>query len=152
MALYGAMFSQYGIKTGQVLVNKVDFYNEYTRENLQATLNELLELNIVPILNTNDAIASKPGKDLEVKGMITINDNDSLAARLAVLVESDLLILMSDVSGVYDKPPNETDSHLMHTFNPKQKQGEILFGEKSNVGTGNMTIHNYHHLYPVSNS
>lgn len=138
MALYGAMFSQYGIKTGQVLVNKVDFYNEYTRENLQATLNELLELNIVPILNTNDAIASKPGKDLEVKGMITINDNDSLAARLAVLVESDLLILMSDVSGVYDKPPNETDSHLMHTFNPKQKQGEILFGEKSNVGTGGM--------------
>ena len=63
MALYGAMFSQYGIKTGQVLVNKVDFYNEYTRENLQATLNELLELNIIPILNTNDAIASKPGKD-----------------------------------------------------------------------------------------
>ena len=140
MALYGAMFSQYGIKTGQVLVNKVDFYNEYTRENLQATLNELLELNIIPILNTNDAIASKPGKDLEVKGMININDNDSLAARLAVLVESDLLILMSDVSGVYDKPPSENDSHLLHTFNPKIKQEAITFGQKSNVGTGRLII------------
>lgn len=138
MALYGAMFSQYGIKTGQVLVNKVDFYNEYTRENLQSTLNELLELNIIPILNTNDAIASKPGKDLEVKGMININDNDSLAARLAVLVESDLLIIMSDVNGLYDKPPTESDSHLMHTFNPKMKDGSIEFGVKSNVGTGGM--------------
>ena len=139
MALYGAMFSQYGIKTGQVLVNKLDFYNEYTRENLQATLNELLELNIIPILNTNDAIASKPGKDLDIKGVISINDNDSLAARLAVLVESDLLLIMSDVNGLYDKPPTESDSHLLHTFNPNV-HGAIEFGEKSNVGTGKPSL------------
>lgn len=137
MALYGAMFSQYGIKTGQVLVNKLDFYNEYTRENLQSTLNELLDLNIVPILNTNDAIASKPGKDLDIKGVISINDNDSLAARLAVLVESDLLIIMSDVNGLYNKPPTESDSHLLHTFNPKLND-LIEFGDKSDVGTGGM--------------
>lgn len=137
MALYGAMFSQYGIKTGQVLVNKLDFYNEYTRENLQATLNELLELNIIPILNTNDAIASKPGKDLDIKGVISINDNDSLAARLAVLVDSDLLLIMSDVNGLYNKPPTETDSQILHSFNPKIN-GTIQFGEKSNVGTGGM--------------
>jgi len=137
MALYGAMFSQYGIKTGQVLVNKLDFYNEYTRENLQSTLNELLDLNIIPILNTNDAIASKPGKDLDIKGVISINDNDSLAARLAVLIESDLLLIMSDVNGLYDKPPTEADSHLLHTFNPKI-HASIEFGEKSNVGTGGM--------------
>ena len=106
MALYGAMFSQYGIKTGQVLVNKLDFYNEYTRENLQATLKELLDLNIIPILNTNDAIASytdKKGKELDVKGVISINDNDSLAARLAALIQSDLLLIMSDVNGLYDR-------------------------------------------------
>jgi delta-1-pyrroline-5-carboxylate synthetase len=119
MALYGAMFSQYGIKTAQVLVNKLDFYNEYTRENLQSTLNSLIDLNIVPILNTNDAIASKPGAaDLDIKGVISINDNDSLAARLAVLIESDLLLIMSDVNGLYNKPPTETDSHLINTFNP----------------------------------
>jgi len=56
MALYSAMFSQYGINIAQVLVNKADFYNEFTRENLKATLKELLKLNIVPVLNTNDAI------------------------------------------------------------------------------------------------
>lgn len=135
MALYGAMFSQYGIKTGQVLVNKLDFYNQYTRENLQSTLNELLELNIIPILNTNDVIASKPGKDFDIKGVISINDNDSLAARLAVLIESDLLLIMSDVDGLYDKPPKENDSHLLHTYNPNKKDC-IQYGEKSNLGTG----------------
>lgn len=137
MALYGAMFSQYGIKTGQVLVNKSDFYNEYTRENLQATLNELLELNIIPILNTNDAVALKPAKNPNVDGDISINDNDSLAARLAVLIESDLLIIMSDVNGLYNKPPCEQDSHLLHTFNPKIND-IVEYGVKSDVGTGGM--------------
>lgn len=138
MALYGAMFSQYGIKTAQVLVNKLDFYNEYTRENLQSTLNSLIDLNIVPILNTNDAIASKPGaENLDVAGVISINDNDSLAARLAVLIESDLLLIMSDVNGLYNKPPTQQDSHLLATFNPN-KNSNIKFGDKSNVGTGGM--------------
>ena len=50
MALYGAMFQQYGVSTAQVLVTKNDFENEYTRKNLKSTLNELLDLNIVPIL------------------------------------------------------------------------------------------------------
>jgi len=138
MALYGAMFSQYGIKTAQVLVNKLDFYNEYTRENLQSTLNSLIDLNIVPILNTNDAIASKPGaENTEIKGVISINDNDSLAARLAVLIDSDLLLIMSDVDGLYNKPPSEDDSHLLSSFNPG-KSSDIKFGQKSNVGTGGM--------------
>lgn len=137
MALYGAMFSQYGIKTAQVLVNKLDFYNEYTRENLQSTLNALIDLNIVPILNTNDAIANKPGADAiyDVKGLISINDNDSLAARLAVLIESDLLLIMSDVNGLYNRPPTESDSHLIDTFNPLRNVS-IEFGDKSDVGTG----------------
>lgn len=139
MALYGAMFSQYGIKTAQVLVNKLDFYNEYTRENLMSTLNALIDLNIVPILNTNDAIASKPGMDsnYDIKGLISISDNDSLAARLAVLIESDLLLIMSDVNGLYNKPPKEAGSHLIDTFNPNNKNS-IEFGIKSNVGTGGM--------------
>ncbi len=122
MALYGAMFSQYSVKTGQVLVNKLDFDNEYTRENLQGTLKELLDLNIIPILNTNDAIASKPGMELDIKGLISINDNDSLAARLAVLIDSDLLFIMSDVNGLYDKPPTKPGSRLLSCVNPYETQ------------------------------
>lgn len=146
MALYSAMFSQYGIATAQVLVTKSDFYNEYTRQNLQAALDELLALNIVPILNTNDAIVAPPVKAVDPKGVISIKDNDSLAARLAVMIHSDLLVIMSDVDGLYNKPPSERDSILLHSFNPKSEQqnGALNFGNNqtnivSKVGTGGMS-------------
>lgn len=120
------------------MVNKSDFYNEYTRQNLQATLNELLELNIVPILNTNDAVAPPPEKNVDIQGVISIKDNDSLAARLAVLIDSDLLLIMSDVDGLFNKPPTEVDSRLLHTFSPKYQISSVNFGAISKVGTGGM--------------
>ena len=117
-------------------MTKSDFYNEFTRENLQATLDELLNLNIVPILNTNDAIVAPPEKNIDLKGVISIADNDSLAARLAVLIRANLLLILSDVDGLFNNPPNETGSRLLHTFNPKLEQ--VNFGDKSKVGTGGM--------------
>jgi len=138
MALYGAMFSQYGVNIAQVLVNKSDFQNEVTFKNLQATINELLDLNIVPILNTNDAVAPPPERDLDLGGVISIKDNDSLAARLGALIGSDLLLILSDVDGLYNKPPTEPESRLLHTFCPKIDSTQIDFGSKSKVGTGGM--------------
>ena len=148
MSLYSAMFAQYGIATAQVLVTTADFGNELTRVNLQNTLNELLALNVVPILNTNDAVVALPDPTVEKTQLIDeiqIKDNDSLAARLAVLLESDLLLIMSDVDGVCNKPPNESDSRLMHTFNPLVDMARVNFGGdagsdiKSKVGTGGMS-------------
>ena len=140
MALYSAMFAQYGINTAQVLVTKADFYNEFTRQNLTSTLNELLDLNIVPILNTNDAIAAPPEKNVDLKGVISIKDNDSLAARVADLVKSDLLVIMSDVEGLYNVPPTETNSRLLSSFNPRAEMSVVNFGDKkSKVGTGGMS-------------
>ncbi len=141
MALYSAMFSQYGVNTAQVLVTKADFYNEFTRQNLTSTLNELLDLNIVPILNTNDAIAAPPEKNVDLEGVISIKDNDSLAARVAELIRSDLLVIMSDVDGLFNMPPTENGSRLLHTFNPKAELGAVNFGgdKKSKVGTGGMS-------------
>ena len=139
MALYGAMFSQYGINTAQVLVTKSDFQNEYTRQNLQSTLNELLALNIVPILNTNDAVAAPPQKSADIKDVISIKDNDSLAARLAVLVNSDLLLIMSDVNGLYNRPPTDDEARLLHTYCPDLDNNFVNFGGvSSKVGTGGM--------------
>lgn len=142
MSLYDAMFAQYGVKLAQVLVTKPDFYNEETRKNLFSTLSELISLNIVPIINTNDAVSPPPQADEEVAGGggrrgISIKDNDSLAAMLAAEVQADLLILMSDVDGIYNLPPWQDGAKMLHTFS-SDLRGTIKFGQKSKVGTGGM--------------
>lgn len=142
MSLYDAMFAQYGVKLAQVLVTKPDFYNEETRKNLFSTLSELISLNIVPIINTNDAVSPPPQVDEEVAGTqgrrgISIKDNDSLAAMLAAEVQADLLILMSDVDGIYNLPPWQDGAKMLHTFSSDLRE-TIKYGEKSKVGTGGM--------------
>ena len=81
-ALYETMFRNYGIMVGQVLVTKSDFYNDDTRNQLFATMNELMALNIIPIINTNDAVSPPPQKDEDLDGTLGIKDNDSLAGKL----------------------------------------------------------------------
>lgn len=139
MSLYDAMFSQYGIKIAQVLVTKPDFNNEQTRNNLYSTLSELISLNIIPIINTNDAVEPPPVGDPEkiAKKGLSLKDNDSLAALLATEVNADLLILMSDVDGIYTKPPWEEGAQFIHTFTTNHRN-TIKFGKKSKVGTGGM--------------
>ncbi|XP_073836304.1 delta[1]-pyrroline-5-carboxylate synthase [Musca autumnalis] len=142
MSLYDAMFAQYGVKIAQVLVTKPDFYNDETRNNLFCTLSELISLNIVPIINTNDAVSPPMfivDDDLPAgsKKGIAIKDNDSLSAMLAAEVQADLLILMSDVDGIYNKPPWEDGAKLMHTYTTNDSR-LIEFGKKSKVGTGGM--------------
>ncbi|XP_064599761.1 delta-1-pyrroline-5-carboxylate synthase-like [Liolophura sinensis] len=136
MSLYDAMFTQYGVRTAQVLVTKPDFYNDMCRENLRGTLSELLKLKIVPIVNANDVVAPPPEVDKDLQGVISLKDNDSLAARIAVEMEADLLIIMSDVNGLYTKPPGMDGSRLMHTYSPVTNG--VVFGDKSRVGTGGM--------------
>lgn len=143
MSLYDAMFAQYGVKIAQVLVTKPDFYNEETRKNLFSTLSELISLNIVPIINTNDAVSPPPDIDDEDAGGsgrrgISIKDNDSLAAMLAAEIQADLLVLMTDVDGIYNLPPWQDGAKMLHTFSSDHRS-TIKFGEKSKVGTGGMS-------------
>ncbi|KAI5706631.1 hypothetical protein M8J75_009940 [Diaphorina citri] len=139
MSLYDAMFAQYGVKIAQVLVTKPDFYNEETRRNLFSTLSELISLNIVPIINTNDAVTPPPQRDDEQSGkkLISIKDNDSLAAMLAAEIQADLLILMSDVNGIYTKAPWEEGAKMIWTYTSEMRD-TVQFGQKSKVGTGGM--------------
>uniref|UniRef100_A0A8C9WUZ6 Delta-1-pyrroline-5-carboxylate synthase n=1 Tax=Scleropages formosus TaxID=113540 RepID=A0A8C9WUZ6_SCLFO len=137
MALYEAMFSQYSTCTAQILVTNLDFHDEQKRRNLNSTLQELLRMNIVPIINTNDAVVPPPEPNSDLQGVISIKDNDSLAARLAVEMRADLLIALSDVEGLYDSPPGTDDAKLIDTFYPGDQQS-ITFGTKSRVGIGGM--------------
>ena len=137
MSLYESMFSQYSITTAQVLVSSQDLDKDH-RAYLQSTLDNLLALSIVPIINTNDAVVPPQQSNQDPEGALSITDNDSLAARLAVQTSTDLLILMSDVDGLYTAPPGTENSKLIHTYSVGAKMGEIEFGMKSNVGTGGM--------------
>ena len=68
---------------------------------------------------------------------ISLKDNDSLAAMLAAEIQADLLILMSDVDGMYTKPPTQEGARLIHTYNAEMRE-TIQFGMTSKVGTGGM--------------
>ncbi|XP_029562713.1 delta-1-pyrroline-5-carboxylate synthase isoform X2 [Salmo trutta] len=137
MALYEAMFAQYSTCTAQVLVTNLDFHDDQKRRNLNSTLQELLRMNIVPIINTNDAVVPPPEPNSDLQGVISIKDNDSLAARLAVEMKADLLIALSDVEGLYDSPPGTDDAKLIDIFYPGD-QLSITYGTKSRVGIGGM--------------
>ncbi|KAJ8264736.1 hypothetical protein GJAV_G00153390 [Gymnothorax javanicus] len=125
--------------TAQILVTNLDFHDEQKRRNLNSTLHELLRMNIVPIINTNDAVVPppEPNSDLQGVNVISIKDNDSLAARLAVEMKADLLIALSDVEGLYDSPPGSDDAKLIDIFYPGDQQS-ITYGTKSRVGIGGM--------------
>ncbi|XP_076466536.1 delta-1-pyrroline-5-carboxylate synthase-like isoform X2 [Babylonia areolata] len=139
MFMYDAMFQQYGFKTAQVLVTKKDFENDFSRENLRSTLSNLCAFNTIPIINTNDAVASPPEPDKHLAGVISIKDNDSLAASLAVEIEARLLIIMSDVDGLYTAPPGTPDARLISTYSPTTtRDSSIIIGDKSRVGLGGM--------------
>uniref|UniRef100_A0A8C5AQG1 Delta-1-pyrroline-5-carboxylate synthase n=1 Tax=Gadus morhua TaxID=8049 RepID=A0A8C5AQG1_GADMO len=148
MALYEAMFTQYICSfihiqncqpTLRILVTNLDFHDEQKRRNLSSTLHELLRMNIVPIINTNDAVIPPPvpNSDLQGVNVISIKDNDSLAARLAVEMKADLLIALSDVEGLYDSPPGTDNAKLIDIFYPGDQQS-ITYGSKSRVGMGGM--------------
>lgn len=138
LSLYDEMFNQYGITVAQVLVTNPDLQNSSNRENLKATLEELIRMNSIPIVNANDVVAPPPSPDLDLHGIISVKDNDKLAALFATEVNADLLIILSDVDGIYTAPPGEENSKLLSVYRPSDTN-VIRFGEgTSRVGTGGM--------------
>lgn len=149
MSFYESLFQQYDCKVAQVLVTKADFRYEASRRQLRNTILDLLSLNIVPIVNTNDAVENTVTSNLtngildQLKQAdmtdIIVEDNDSLAAIMAVELESDLMIMLSNVDGVYSGPPSKGGSKLFPTFTPQQNDDDsIEFGSKSDAGLGGM--------------
>jgi glutamate 5-kinase len=93
---YASAFSKHGLTVGQVLLTAEDVVRRSHYRNARVTLDRLLELGVVPIVNENDTVANEE---------IRFGDNDRLAALVAHLVDADRLVLLSDVDGVYDRDP-----------------------------------------------
>lgn len=137
MALYDALFSQLDVTSSQLLVTDNDFRDPEFRNQLSETVSSLLALRGIPIFNENDAVSTRRAPYEDSSGIFW--DNDSLAALLALELKADLLVLLSDVEGLYSGPPSDPKSKLIHTYIKEKHQGEITFGDKSRVGRGGMT-------------
>ncbi|KAL9426179.1 hypothetical protein AB3S75_033041 [Citrus x aurantiifolia] len=137
MALYDTLFSQLDVTSSQLLVTDSDFRDEDFRKQLYETVQSLLDLRVIPIFNENDAVSTRKAPYEDSSGIFW--DNDSLAGLLALELKADLLVLLSDVEGLYSGPPSEPNSKLIHTYIRAKHQSEITFGDKSRVGRGGMT-------------
>ncbi|KAL6126672.1 hypothetical protein ACLB2K_074718 [Fragaria x ananassa] len=137
MALYDTLFSQLDVSSAQLLVTDSDFRDRDFRKQLSDTVKSLLSLKVIPIFNENDAVSTRRAPYEDSSGIFW--DNDSLAALLALELKADLLVLLSDVEGLYSGPPSDPRSKLIHTYIKEKHQTEITFGDKSRVGRGGMT-------------
>ncbi|KAL2555776.1 Delta-1-pyrroline-5-carboxylate synthase B [Forsythia ovata] len=137
MAVYDILFSQLDVTSAQLLVTDNDFRDPDFRSQLTETVESLLSLKVVPIFNENDAVSTRKAPYEDSSGIFW--DNDSLAALLALELNADLLVLLSDVDGLYSGPPSDPHSRLIHTYVKERHEGLITFGDKSRVGRGGMT-------------
>ncbi len=129
---YQEEFARHGIVTGQVLLTVDDVTRRVHYRNAHQTFAKLMELGVVPIVNENDTVATSE---------IRFGDNDRLAALVAHLVHADLLVLLSDVDGLYDGPPSREGSRLVPVVSSEADLAGITIGASgsSGVGTGGMT-------------
>ncbi|KAA8534164.1 hypothetical protein F0562_031643 [Nyssa sinensis] len=137
MALYDTLFSQLDVTSAQLLVTDNDFRDPDFRKQLTETVKTLLSLKVIPIFNENDAVSTRRAPYEDSSGIFW--DNDSLAALLALELKADLLVLLSDVEGLFSGPPSDPHSKLIHTYIKERHDGGITFGDKSRVGRGGMT-------------
>ncbi|CAN0837640.1 Delta-1-pyrroline-5-carboxylate synthase [Linum grandiflorum] len=137
MALYDTLFSQLDVTSAQLLVTDNDFRDRDFRKQLKETVESLLSLRVIPIFNENDAVSTRKAPYEDSSGIFW--DNDSLAALLALELKADLLVLLSDVDGLYSGPPSDPNSKLIRTYIKEVHMGGITFGDQSRLGRGGMT-------------
>jgi glutamate 5-kinase len=129
MALYERLFSKFDKSVAQVLLTHEDLANRQRYINAKHTFQVLLESSIIPIVNENDTVAVEEMK---------FGDNDHLSALVATLLEADLLVILSDVDGVYDKDPRaHADARLIPLISESKGLSQTITGNSlSTVGTG----------------
>lgn len=135
MMIYERLFAEYNHLTAQILMTKNTIVDKVNRQNAHNTFTQLLKLGVIPVVNENDTVAVHEVED-------TIGDNDFLSAVVASLVDADLLILLSDIDGLYtDDPYTNKCAKFVHIVEALDaalmEMGKCTSGSK--LGTGGMS-------------
>lgn len=133
MMTYQKLFSEYNQVVAQILMTKTTMLNDDSRRNARNTFDELLKMGVIPIVNENDTVATHE---------IEFGDNDRLSAIVAAVIHADLLILLSDIDGLYEDDPKQNPDaafidEVTEITDDLTEMGKEAPG--SNVGTGGMS-------------
>ncbi len=133
MMVYQKFFSEYGQKTAQILLTKETMLDEVSRENARNTFEQLFSMGVVPIVNENDTVETYD---------IRFGDNDRLSAIVTALINADLLILLSDIRGLYtDDPRNNPEASFISEVDVLDEHFKSMAKGTtgSDFGTGGMS-------------
>ena len=136
MMIYQKLFAEYNQVCGQILVTKNNLTEPESRANARNTFDELLKLKVIPVVNENDTVATQ-----EIESLAVFGDNDTLSAVVAELVEADLLILLSDIDGLYTADPHASDDAEFVSTVASLDESVLSMGKSttgSSAGTGGM--------------
>lgn len=135
MHIYSKFFGEFSHVVGQVLLTRDVVEDNHIRENVCNTFETLLDKGILPIVNENDTVSID-----EIENIVRFGDNDNLSAIVATLVNADLLIILSDIDGFYDKDPRSNeDAKLLYTVDEITEEiEEAAGGAGTSFGTGGM--------------
>ncbi len=132
MQMYEKFFGEYNQKIAQILVTMAVFDAQHKVRNVQNTVNSLLKLGVIPIVNENDSVATDEFNEF--------SDNDTLSAYIASAINSDLLIILSDIEGLYTADPNKDKNAVRIDVVPEVTDSiyELASDSSSKFGTGGM--------------
>ena len=125
---YREFFSKYGVKVAQILLAYRDFTDKQTKINMGNSINTLLNLGVIPIINENDPVS------INELGP-SFGDNDNLSAMVACNSKADALIILTNVDGLYDKNPSSKDAKIIHDVRDFSFIGNIV-GASDGLGIG----------------
>ena len=143
MHIFDQLFAEYNQAAAQILLTEDDVEDSGRAKHLQSTFSALLEMGVIPVVNENDSVSSA---EIETGRQKILGDNDSLSAVVAKLCRADLLILLSDIDGLYDADP-KSDPHakLLHQVDAGNyadgRRSRLLAGHR---GHGNQAFRRPH--------
>ena len=135
MNAYTRSFAEYSYVCGQILLTRDDLLDNLTKSNITNTIEALLEKRIIPVINENDSVSTA-----EILHNGTFGDNDTLSANVACIVNADLLIILSDIDGLYSDNPRENPDakRISYVEDITDEMLQSSTGAGSKLGTGGM--------------